>query len=276
VTAALRWLGVDAYAVHPYDGATFPRAVPAEGMKHAAIVDVETIGLADTDPVIEVAALVVAYDPTTGALLGRREEYQAFSDPGVPIPPRITELTGITNDDVRGQRIDERFHTLVNLADLVISHNAGFDRPRVDRLVSSGTRRPWACSCSMIDWRGHGLPSASLGALCLAHGFYTQAHRAMCDVVALAHLLSMSNAETGRTYFAELLAEARRPAVEVFAWRAPFEAKDALKSRGYRWRDRDKVWSRVVPADSDEMEWLATVTPWGKAVPVDPKTRFAA
>ena len=34
----------------------------------------------------------------------------------------------------------------------------------------------------MIDWRGHGLPSSSLGALCLAHGFYCEAHRARAYV----------------------------------------------------------------------------------------------
>jgi hypothetical protein len=32
---------------------------------------------------------------------------QWFEDPGVPIPPAISALTGISDADVAGQRIDE-------------------------------------------------------------------------------------------------------------------------------------------------------------------------
>lgn len=39
------------------------------------------------------------------------------------------------------------------------------------------------------------------------------------------------------TRFADLLAQAGKKTVTVRAFGAPFEAKDALKTRGYRWHD---------------------------------------
>ncbi len=49
--------------------------------------------------------------------------------PGIPIPEYITKLTGISDDIVRGQKIEEDAvaHYLQGV-DLIIAHNAQFDR----------------------------------------------------------------------------------------------------------------------------------------------------
>jgi hypothetical protein len=50
--------------------------------------------------------------------------------PGVSIPSEITRLTDITDDMVVGQSIDmTALQALIAPADLLIAHNAGFDRP---------------------------------------------------------------------------------------------------------------------------------------------------
>ncbi len=272
----IRWLGVHEFTVREYAIDAYPRFVDTGvPFKRCAVVDTETVGLAATDPVVEIAVRQVAYDPATGDMYGMTDEYTSLRDPGVQIPERITELTGITDADVRGQAIDvDRLRAILDV-DLIVAHNAAFDRPRVDALVP--TSCAWACSSTMIDWRGHGLPSASLGALCLAHGFYCQAHRALGDVAALLRLLSLRNAETSRRYFAEMLETSRKPVVEVWAWGAAFQAKDALKARGYHWRADERTWTRIVDVadQSAECEWLAGVaTP--RVTPIDPRRRFAA
>ena len=284
--AGLPWLGAHEFTVRPYDVDAYPwfREGSCEGkaLKHAAIVDVETLGLAPADPVIEVAVRQVAYDPLTGGLYGMTDEYTSLRDPGVPIPEAITALTGITDADVKGRTIDLARLKSILTCDLIVAHNAAFDCPRVSRLMATGIGIPyvpWACSSVQIDWRGHGLPSASLGALCLAHGFYCEAHRALGDVAALVYLLCHHNAETKRSYFAELLTNARKPVVEIFAWGSRFETKDALKARGYRWLDREKVWTRIVEATEEAAEtaWLVdNVTSRSEVKLVDPRTRFAA
>ena len=56
--------------------------------------------------------------------------------PGRPLPAEITHLTGLTDDDVRGERIDvEVAGALIDRSDLVVAQNARFGRPLVERVL---------------------------------------------------------------------------------------------------------------------------------------------
>jgi DNA polymerase-3 subunit epsilon len=69
---------------------------------------------------------------------------------------------------------------------------------------------------------------------------------------------------TGAPALALLLETARRPTVRVWAEQSPFELKDSLKKRGYRWNDgidgRPKSWFIDVneTALGDEIAFLRT------------------
>lgn len=55
-----------------------------------------------------------------------------------------------------------------------------------------------------------------------------------------------------------LLKKARVPEYKIWALNAPFDNKDKLKERGYRWDGERKTWSGFV-AQSDlphEIDWL--------------------
>ncbi len=89
-----------------------------------AFVDLETSGVSPADDrVTEIGIVLVDGD----ALV---EEWSSLVDPGVPIPPEIQALTGITNEMVRGA---PRFAQLLpevarRLAGRVfVAHNARFD-----------------------------------------------------------------------------------------------------------------------------------------------------
>lgn len=89
------------------------------------VLDVETLGLDPVkDEVIELGMVKFVYsekDEVTRVL----GEFKAFQQPSVPIPPEITELTGITDAMVAGQAINGALvEAFVADANIVIAHNA--------------------------------------------------------------------------------------------------------------------------------------------------------
>ena len=68
-------------------------------LANGVIVDTETTGLSqDTEKIIEMGLVVFEYDPETGQAYRVLESFGALEDPGIPITPEITEITGITNE----------------------------------------------------------------------------------------------------------------------------------------------------------------------------------
>ena len=79
--------------------------------------------------------------------MGVGESFSAFRDPGRPIPEPITELTGISDAMVQGATIElSAVAAFVGAADLVVAHNANFDRPFCEGLCDAFVAKPWACS----------------------------------------------------------------------------------------------------------------------------------
>lgn len=93
-------------------------------MNEYVVVDLETTGLAPkTDKILEIGACRVAEGDF-------RENFHMMLDPGIPVPPRITELTGITGEMVRGQaRVEDGIRAFIEFAgDLpLLGHNLIFD-----------------------------------------------------------------------------------------------------------------------------------------------------
>jgi DNA polymerase III epsilon subunit-like protein len=94
------------------------------------ILDTETTGLnARKDEIIEMGLIAFTFD-VAGNIGDVTGIYGGLQEPTVSIPPEITRLTGITDEMVVGQTIDMMaLEALVEQADLLIAHNAGFDRP---------------------------------------------------------------------------------------------------------------------------------------------------
>jgi len=186
------------------------------------------------------------------------ETFEGFEDPGMPIPEVAKQVTGITDEMVRGQRLDDaRVQALIERADLVVAHNAGFDRPFVEARFPGFAHKPWACSFADIDWKAQGAESAKLGALAQDRGWFYDAHRALVDCHALLQVLASPQADGSG--LARLIAAASRPSYKLRATGAPFEAKDLLKARGYRWDAAARVWCCNLGSDEAleaERAWL--------------------
>jgi DNA polymerase-3 subunit epsilon len=252
--------------------------------KRILILDTETTGLDwRAENIIELAMLSVDVDLHTGQPVGVVEVYEDFEDPGRPIPSEIVKLTGITDHDVKGQKLNEvKINAMVERADLIVAHNAGFDRPFVENRLEVFEHKAWACSFAGINWKAQGLGSAKLEFLCSELGWFYDAHRAQVDCHALLRVLS-SNLKTQpddlpTSGFLQLLKSAEQARTVVKAFGSPFESKDKLKARGYRWDAEAKVWfTAVKSADAleAEAEWLKTQIYGGRSARIGLETQDA-
>jgi DNA polymerase-3 subunit epsilon len=237
------------------------------------VVDTETSGLnLETDAIIEFAMVVFEYCRESGRVYRILEIFDQLEDPGMPIPPESTEVHGITDDMVAGKRIDdERVAELVQGLELVIAHNARFDRPFLEHRLPIFTTLPWACSLQQVGWSAESMASAKLEYLAYRMGFFYDAHRAQTDCLALLELLQMPLPVSGRLALACLLEKAHGKDYRVYAVRAPFDSKDLLKARTYRWDPERRCWHRTLSGEmmSAEIAWLKTHVYGGRPASLD-------
>ncbi len=278
---------------HP-DYKVLRRLVPVTRFDHQplgpvariVILDTETTGLdASRDKVVELALVCVQVDTQTGQATGPVEVYDGLRDPGMPMPRIAREITGITDDMLAGEQLDmARIATLLDGADLVIAHNAGFDRPFVEEILPQARSLNWACSFADIDWTAAGHSSAKLSYLASALGWFYDAHRAEMDCHALLTVLLAELPGAGSNGMARLLASSREPSYRLQATGAPFSAKDLLKTRSYRWDSEGKVWHTRLGGDAAlqaECEWLQEAVFPGRTAKLqwerhDAKSRYSS
>ncbi|MES2337655.1 MAG: 3'-5' exonuclease [Pseudomonadota bacterium] len=238
-----------------------PLPEPEGRLRTAAILDTETTSLDPaTGHIIELAICQVTFD-ARGRVVAIGSVHDWLEDPGYPLPPEIAQLTRLTDVDLAGQRIDDpAARAILAHADLLIAHNARFDSAWIEQRFPTIAGKPWACSLLDIDWRGHGYESRQLGALLgEAAGLFNARHRADADVAALVALLT-TMLPSGRTACSEMILSAQHPTVRITADGSPFEVKDRLKARGYKWDQKSRRWWKEIGSGAldDERMWLAT------------------
>ena len=231
------------------------------------VIDVEATGLdTDRDKIIELGFVAFEYDAGSGLIYRILHTYDAFEDPGEPLSDIVKQITGITDAMLAGQQLDEETaNAWLEKADLIIAHNAAFDRQLLERRLPSVSKTNWGCTFNDIPWQDEDISSLKLDYIAYKLGFFFDGHRAVNDAQATLHLLSKALPCSGILAMAMLLASARETHRRFFAVRAPFDKKDDLKARGYRWlpdftyNNKRGVWSISVPeADIEaEQQWLS-------------------
>jgi DNA polymerase-3 subunit epsilon len=232
-----------------------------ETLHKVCIIDTETTGL-DTErcEIIELGYQILSFD-SHGQFYEVLCAKNFLNEPKGVITPEVTQVTGLTIDDVKGHQIpwDEVVADMQEVQ-LIVAHNAGFDRPVVERYNDVFIDKVWGCSASQVDWFNLAkVSSRSQEFLCWKVGqFFYHAHRALDDVQALTHLLTRQISEQQRPAFHFLLNVVRQQKVMMKATGAPFDLKDDLRSRGYRWNVSERVWQKVIDASQQESElaWL--------------------
>ncbi len=222
------------------------------------ILDTETTGLSfKNDALIEIAAARIS---------GREivDTFKTFVKSPKAIPAEITELTSITNEDVRdAPSAEEAVSALAEFTSgsPVVAHNATFDRTFIEK-VPGGTKVSdiWIDSLALSRIALPRLKSHALSVLAEAFQLDSVSHRAMDDVEALVGLwrvmlVALSHFEPGflstlahmhpevtwpyRYIFAHLHAEVS--GTQNTAAKTPFSLRDArskiMKSKAAAPRD---------------------------------------
>lgn len=231
----------------------------------ATIIDLETMGInAQLHEIIEIGLLSFAFSNKEG-ILDIRHQYNELQDPGKPIPEEITKITGITDNDVKGRQIDWPFVLkALNDSHLVLCHNAQFDRNFLELRTPVDIQikikyLPFGCTLKDINWKNRHFESAKLDYLNWKLGYFYDGHRAINDCWATLNLLLH---EPGS--FDELKTRVRIKQTLICANNAPFEKKDLLKNRLYRWSDGSgtlpKCWWTIIDNEllASEKHWLDT------------------
>jgi DNA polymerase-3 subunit epsilon len=202
-------------------------------------LDTETTGLSQQeDVIIELGIVAFEYVPQSGEIIRIINRYNGFEDPGRPLLKEITDITGITDEMLKGERFDDDIvHQLAEQASLVVAHNAAFDRPFVEGRFPVFKQLPWACTVSQIDWQAERMPARSLEYLLFKFGWCINAHRALDDAEGVLGLLLEKLPISEQPVLKALLEKASESIAKLYAINAPFDKKDLLKQRGYRWSD---------------------------------------
>jgi DNA polymerase III subunit epsilon len=209
------------------------------------------------------------------------DRFAGLREPTIRIPAEIVALTGLTPELVHGHTINaQEVSAFAADAVIIIAHNAAFDRPFCERAWPEFASKHWACSSTEVKWHRHGHAGSRLAYLLNEQGFFADGHRALNDCEAVLAVLSCGPSGGG-TYLGELLASARRLTIRIFAEGAPFESKDTLKLRGYRWfegnADRPKSWRKDLFEDEfeGELEFLKATVFGGEDVALPSQTYSA-
>lgn len=228
-------------------------------------LDTETTGFTyGTDKIIELGMISYEFNPDTGGVIRILERYNGMEDPGYPLSQDVIKVTGIQDEMLQGKYLDDgRINTMLASADLICAHNAGFDRPFVEERFPITKEKAWACSMNQVDWSKEYITSRSLEYLLYKCGsWFIDAHRALNDAEGLLALLAEHLPDSGTSVNACLIAKAYSVDSRIYAVGAPYDTKDVLKSKGYRWSDgadgKPKAWWIDIPGDGQgELMWLA-------------------
>ncbi|MDR2091152.1 MAG: hypothetical protein LBP62_05820 [Clostridiales bacterium] len=152
------------------------------------VFDCETTGLdKNNDKIIELAAVKIKDGKLT-------ETFQTFLNPSVPLHSKITELTGITDGDLKNApKIEEVFHDFYKFIgkDPIVAHNIEFDLEFIRRAAKKTNFHVGndIYDTMTIARKFYSVHNYKLGTLC---DFFkidlSDAHRALNDTIATAKL----------------------------------------------------------------------------------------
>ena len=202
------------------------------------ILDTETTGLDnENDDCIEV-----------GSILFNVKSRSVLAQQSFLLPVEINNAEKINNIPAEITRLPQPlseaikyFESLVRVSNLIVAHNAEFDKKWFGLKKLPQIEKPWICSMDDITWPADRQLKTrpSVRDLALAYGVPVwNAHRALTDCIYLAEVfIRCSELE-------KLLIRALEPKVLLRA-EISYEDRYLAKNAGFRWNDAIKgAWSR--------------------------------
>ncbi len=231
--------------------AAFPPSVVPRTL---LILDTETTGLdPETQHCVEVGAIL--FDVQSRAVLAQQSfllpaETNA-AEPINRIPAAVTRLPQPWKEGLRW------FQNLLDAADVLVAHNAAFDRQWFGRGELPAVTQPWLCSMDDMRWPAdRQLRSRpSVRDLALAYGVPVwAAHRALTDCIYLAEVFARCED------LEQQLLQGLEPRQLVRA-KVSYDDRQLARDAGFRWNDPIKgAWARRM-SEREIQELSFPVTP---------------
>lgn len=153
------------------------------------VIDTETTGFTpDEAEIIEIAGVMVKVNTKTNEVVYIEPAFTYLREPiRSKISSTITEVTGLTIDDVRGKQpdIDEIYRWLAK-ADIIACHNTTFDMQFLEDWLEDFPFKPRVCTCNDFPWVKEGFSKKKLTTILEELGYEFPAHRAINDCRATA------------------------------------------------------------------------------------------
>lgn len=165
-------------------------------MKHL-ILDIESTNLVlnSLQPLSKQPRVIEIFGLMLNDSLKETGTFHSYVNPGVPIPPKVTEITGLKDEDVASapkfEEIAEKFQKFVKKADVLVAHNLSHDVAIIDfEFKRLGQKFIWprrrTCTVEATEHlKGHRLNLSALHIELFGKGF-EKAHSAEGDVRATA------------------------------------------------------------------------------------------
>jgi len=206
--------------------------------KNILILDTETTGLDnEIDDCIEVGSIL--FNVETRSVLAQQSFLLPVKKNNAEkinnIPAEITRLPQPIREAIH------YFESLVQVSDLIVAHNAEFDKKWFGINKLPQIEKQWICSMDDISWpTDRQLKSRpSVRDLALAYGVPVwNAHRALTDCIYLAEVFKRCSE------LEQLLIGALEPKV-LFRAEISYEDRHLAKNAGFMWNDQVKgAWSK--------------------------------
>jgi len=213
-----------------------------------AVVDVETTGLnPEENELIGLSVVCVEVDRVTGEFLEVLGSYSGQHEPTQPMSPAIEQITGIRAKDLVGMRLDlARINALLEGCELILAHNAAFDRAFLAPHVPLFEQFTWACSLRDIDWFGtEQQPKASIDYLLSLYDLKESSGTPADDCRALIQILGRPLPVSCHTGFAALLASANMPQYRYVVPDPGADSRSALMELGFSFDPEANAWSAI-------------------------------
>jgi DNA polymerase-3 subunit epsilon len=215
-------------------------------------IDLETTGLLPAeDRITEIGAALVEWETLTPLKL-----MSTLVNPERPIPPEITKITGITDEqvDLYGKSEKAAFaelHDLMSYADYAAAFNGSrFDQPfylaACSRLGVEPSGIFWLDLSSDVKWPPE-ITTRNLRHLASEFGFCNPfAHRALFDVMTMFKTVQGLSLDA-------IIARAQEPMVYVQAM-VDFANNQKAKDFSFRWNPDSKRWWKGMKQSDFEAE----------------------
>lgn len=229
---------------------------PNSHVIHMLVLDIEVTGWDhEVDELIGLAMTKVEVNRSNGAFIRVMDEFDGLQEPTAELSDQAVQILGYDRSALVGHQLDvQRITELVDSCELVVAHDARFDRPFLEKLVPAFRHRQWVCSMNDIYWEHlqvENLAWVDHLALCVGHHMPDSSPKS--TVEAMVKLLSHPWEENLGTGFGVFIELTEGPFLKFFIPDRSGKLTFPIEMYGLRYSKKDRGWTAILGGTAAEV-----------------------